>query len=120
MLGWIPLIGSLGIATGYAIIVGWVLRSLYGSVSGEILSSDAATYFGEATGDFGSLFWHALVIGVTAIILVLGATKGIEKINQILMPAFFVLFLLLAVWVAFLPGAGEGYKFCSSHTGRIY
>lgn len=111
VLGWIPLIGSLGIATGYAIIVGWVLRSLYGSVSGEILSSDAATYFGEATGDFGSLFWHALVIGVTAIILVLGATKGIEKINQILMPAFFVLFLLLAVWVAFLPGAGEGYKF---------
>ena len=27
------------------------------------------------------------------------------------MPLFFGLFLILAVWVAFLPGAAEGYKF---------
>ena len=33
-LGWIPLLGSLGIAIGYAIIVGWVVRALAGSVTG--------------------------------------------------------------------------------------
>ena len=27
-LGWIPLMGSLGIAIGYAVILGWILRSL--------------------------------------------------------------------------------------------
>ena len=44
-------------------------------------------------------------------VLALGVTKGIEKASKVLMPLFFALFLFLAVWVAFLPGASEGYRF---------
>ena len=111
VLGWIPLMGSLGIAMGYSVIVGWVLRSLGGSLTGALLTEDAATYFSQATGDFGSVPWHLIIVAVSALILMFGATKGIEKINKILMPAFFILFAILAVRVAFLPGASEGYKF---------
>lgn len=111
LLGWIPLLGSLGISIGYAIIVGWVVRALAGSLSGAILTTDAAAYFSAATGDFGSLPWHILVIAAAVALLMFGATKGIEKINKILMPAFFILFAVLAVRVAFLPGAMEGYRF---------
>ena len=111
ILGWIPLMGSLGIAIGYSVIVGWVLRSLGGSLSGALLTEDAATYFSQATGNFGSVPWHLIIVAVSALILMFGATKGIEKINKILMPAFFILFAILAVRVAFLPGASEGYKF---------
>lgn len=110
ILGWIPLLGSLGIAIGYSIIVGWVLRSIWGSVTGEILG-DASAYFSAATGDFGSVGWHTAVIIIVVVILLFGATKGIEKVNKVLMPTFFVLFAVLAVRVAFLPGASEGYKF---------
>lgn len=110
-LGWIPLLGSLGIAIGYAIIVGWVIRALAGSLSGAILTEDAAAYFSQATQDFGSVPWHVLTIVLAAAILMFGATKGIEKINKVLMPSFFVLFAILAVRAAFLPGALEGYKF---------
>lgn len=110
-LGWIPLLGSLGIAIGYAIIVGWVVRAMAGSVSGVLLETDAASYFAAATGEFGSLPWHILVIVLAAGILMFGATRGIEKINKVLMPAFFILFAVLAVRVAFLPGAVEGYRF---------
>lgn len=111
ILGWIPLFGSLGIAIGYAVIVGWIVRSLAGSVSGAIFSVDAAEYFAQATGDFGSVFWHVLVVFVAGGILMFGATRGIEKINKILMPSFFILFAILAARVAFLPGAEEGYRF---------
>lgn len=110
-LGWIPLLGSLGIAIGYAIIVGWVVRALAGSLTGAILTEDAAAFFGNGTGNFGSVPWHVAVIFTAAVILMFGATKGIEKINKILMPSFFVLFAILALRVAFLPGAWEGYKF---------
>ena len=102
-LGWIPLAGSLGIAVGYAIIVGWVVRSIAGSMTGEILTQDAADYFAAATGPFGSVFWHVLVIVLASVILMTGVTKGIEKINKILMPSFFILFAVLAVRTAFLP-----------------
>ena len=81
ILGWIPLLGSLGIAIGYAIIVGWVVRALAGSVTGAILTEDAAAYFSQATGNFGSVPWHVLVIVIAAAILMFGATKGIEKIR---------------------------------------
>ena len=56
-LGAIPLIGSFGIAIGYSVIVGWVLRSIVGSLTGRISQSGAENYFAEATTDFGSVPW---------------------------------------------------------------
>lgn len=111
VLGWIPLLGSLGIAIGYAIIVGWVLRSLYGSLTGDIFTTGADTYFHQATGNFGSIPWHTAVIMLTVVLLLAGAVKGIEKVNKILMPAFFILFAILAVRSATLGGALKGYEF---------
>ncbi|MBS6954310.1 MAG: sodium-dependent transporter [Clostridium sp.] len=110
-LGWIPLLGSLGIAIGYAIIVGWVVRSLFGSLTNTILTTDAAAYFSQATGEFGSIPWHVIVVAMAMAILMFGVASGIEKINKVLMPSFFVLFAILAIRVAFLPGAAEGYRF---------
>ncbi|WP_235912538.1 sodium-dependent transporter [Velocimicrobium porci] len=110
-IGWIPLLGSLGIATGYSIIIGWVLRSLWGSFSGELLNQDSSIYFSQATGDFGSLPWHVIVIFITLIILLTGSTLQIERANKIMMPIFFLLFTFLAIRSWFLPGSIEGYKF---------
>ena len=111
VLGWIPLFGSLGIAIGYAVIVGWVVKSLAGSLTGSLFSQDSGTFFAEMSSTLGNVGWHALLIVIAVLLLMFGATKGIEKINRILMPAFFVLFVFLAVRVAFLPGASEGYRF---------
>ena len=36
VLGWFPLLGSLGIAIGYSIVLGWVLRTLFGAVRGTL------------------------------------------------------------------------------------
>lgn len=45
------------------------------------------------------------------VILMLGVGHGIEKANKVMMPAFFILFVILAVYVAFQPGAREGYQY---------
>lgn len=110
-LGWIPLLGSLGIAIGYAVILGWVLRSLAGAVSGTLLQSDPAAFFQQGAVSFGNIPWHTVMVVLVFAILMLGVSGGIEKISKIMMPLFFVLFLFLAVWVARLPGAVEGYRF---------
>ena len=111
VLGWIPLIGSLGIATGYAIIIGWVLRSLFGSATGDLFKTSSANYFSQATGNFGSIIWHIAILGVTFLILFTDSVTRIEKVSKVLMPAFYILFAFLAVRVLFLPNAVEGYKF---------
>lgn len=111
ILGWIPLLGSLGIAIGYSVIIGWVVRFLTGSVTNTVLEQDSAQYFGEVTKWMGNVPFHVIVIAITVLVLLLGAATQIEKANKILMPLFFLLFAVLAVRVAFLPGASEGYKF---------
>lgn len=111
LLGSIPLLGSLGIAIGYAVIVGWVLRYLFGAVSGSFLKTESEEYFSSITGNFGSIPWHTIVIIITVIILIGGVLKGIEKANRIIMPAFFILFAIVAIRVFFLPGSMDGYRY---------
>ena len=112
IIGLIPVIGSLGIAIGYAVVTGWILRFLVGSLTGSMLGArDSGAYFGQIAGTFGSVPWHLVSLLIVLFILSSGISKGIEKVNKILMPAFFTLFLILAVRVAFLPGSFEGYKF---------
>lgn len=111
MLGWIPLVGSLGIAIGYSVILGWVLRSLIGGFTGSLLTGDSAQQFARMSTAFGNIPCHTVIIMITCIMLIFGATKGIEKANKIMMPAFFVLFVALAVRVSLLDGADAGYKF---------
>lgn len=111
IVGLLPLLGVLGIAIGYSVVVGWVLRYTAGAVTGSILTTDSQVFFNAMAVDFGSIPWHIIAIAVTVLILILGVSTGIEKISKILMPAFFVLFLVIAVRVAFLPGVSEGYKF---------
>ena len=110
-LSWIPLLGSLGIAIGYAVIMGWVLNSLAGSVTGVLLKEEPAAFFNQAATSLGNPFWHSMVVLVVCLVLMFGVTAGIEKVSKVLMPLFYVLFLALAVWVAMQPGAGEGYRF---------
>ncbi len=39
-IGWLPLLGSLGIAIGYSVILGWVFRSIQGVLTNELLTND--------------------------------------------------------------------------------
>ncbi len=111
LLGWIPLLGSLGIAIGYSVILGWVLRALGASLTGSLFSVEPGTFFAGISSAFGNIPCHALMIFLACTLLITGATKGIEKVNKILMPAFFCLFIVLAVRVFFLDGSGDGYRF---------
>ena len=111
LLGWLPLAGSLCIAIGYAIIVAYILKALVDSVAGTLMSADTASWFGSfSSSDFSVVPYHVIVVVGTLLTLYLGA-HSIEKTNKIMMPTFFLIFLVLAVRVAFLPGSGEGYRF---------
>ncbi len=111
IVGWLPLIGSMCIAIGYAVIISYVLKALFHSVTGNMMQVDTAAWFeGISTNEYSVIPFHIIVVVGTLLTLLLGA-KSIEKTNKVMMPIFFVIFVVLAVRVAFLPGAAEGYKF---------
>lgn len=110
-IGWLPLLGSLGIAIGYSVILGWVFRSIQGVLTNELLTNDIPVFFTNMTQSFSNVPCHFLVLFVTCLLLFTSATNAIEKANKVLMPAFFILFIILAIRVSLFDGAIEGYKF---------
>lgn len=114
-IGFIPVLGALAMAIGYTVVMGWILKYMIGAFTGKTLApadtEGFAASFGSMASTFGNNVWQivALVIGI--IILMFGVGRGIEKANKIMMPVFFILFAVLGIYVAFQPGAIEGYKY---------
>jgi len=114
-IGFIPVLGALAMAIGYTVVMGWILKYMIGAFTGKTLAPAGtegfAASFGSMASAFGNNVWQivALVIGI--IILMFGVGRGIEKANKIMMPVFFILFAVLGIYVAFQPGAIEGYKY---------
>ena len=51
----IPVLGSFALAIGYSVVVGWILKYLFGSVSGSVIAGSGqyffeGTFFQMATG----------------------------------------------------------------------
>ena len=110
-VGWLPLAGSMCIAIGYAIIVSYVLKALVDSLVGTLMTADTASWFASFSAKpYSVIPYHVIVVVGTLLTLLLGA-HSIEKTNRVMMPVFFLIFLVLAVRVLFLPDAASGYRF---------
>jgi NSS family neurotransmitter:Na+ symporter len=111
-IGLVPVIGQLGTAIGYSVVMAWVIRFLAGAVTGGAYrAEDIGAYFGALASGFGCVPWHSLTLAIAFYIMLAGISKGIERINRFMMPAFFVLFMVLAVRALTLPGAEDGLRY---------
>lgn len=112
-LGFNGILCALFISGYYYVIAGWSLDYLVNSVNGSLYSSEVS--FADQFAHFKSSYWpivYTLVfILLTHIIIARGVEKGIEKASNVMMPILFVILILMAVRVAFMPGAAEGYRF---------
>lgn len=133
-IGALPVIGAMGLAIGYSVVMGWIFKYTWMGISGSLfaMGQDMATIggtFGAAAPETATLgegvslmlsngvfgigngVWIIVAIAVSVIIMALGVAGGIEKACKVLIPALFGVFLVLAVYIAFLPGATDGYKY---------
>ena len=112
IIGLVPTLGSLAIAIGYAVVLGWACNYFVASLDGELMAqTDMGVFFGAIASDFGNVGFHLLGLALTFGIMILGISRGIERVNKVLMPTFFVLFVIIAIRVATLPGAAAGYEY---------
>ena len=133
-IGAIPIIGSMMLAIGYTVVMSWIFKYCWMGISGSLyaLGTDMgniggtfgatapeAETLGEALGmmfgngifGIGNGVWLIVGLVVSLVIMAMGVGDGIEKANKIMMPLLFGLFVILAVYVCTLSGAGEGYKY---------
>lgn len=116
VIGVIPVIGSLALAIGYSVVVGWLFKYTFFALSGGLfhLGQDVAAIeglFGGTAAAFGNNVWQVIAMLVTAVIMVYGISGGIEKANKIMMPMLFILFVGLGIYIFTLPGSEHGYRY---------
>jgi len=96
----------------YSVIGGWVIKYLAAFVSGSAKASAGDRYFESFISSTGEpIAWYLIFMGLTALVVILGVQKGIEKVSKIMMPVLVVLTLVVAVYSVTLPGAWEGVKY---------
>lgn len=107
----VPIVSVTGIFIFYVIVFGWVIRYFFSYLTGTINHVEYGEYFGQLAGQRASIPWHIVGIIFSVTVISFGVVKGIEKINKIIMPLMFVIFLGLMIRSLTLPNAVSGVNF---------
>lgn len=115
-IGIIPVLGSLALGIGYAVIMGWIFKYTFMAITGKLsgMGQDMDQIVGMFNGTasaWGNNLWLVIGLVIAIVIMALGVSSGIEKANKIMMPALFILFIGLGIYIFTLPGAADGYKY---------
>ena len=93
----------------YSVIGGWVTKYLVAFCSGDMSEAAKDGYFNNFISSSGeSILYFAIFLGLTALVVLFGVEKGIEKVSKFMMPVLVVLSIGVAIYSACLPGAMEG------------
>ena len=116
LIGLLPVLGSLALAIGYTVVVGWIFKYTFLALTGQIAGmkqdmNQIGGMFDSTASAFGNNLWLVIAVLVTAVIMAMGIAGGIERANGIMMPLLFILFLGLGVYIFSLPGSSAGYRY---------
>lgn len=113
--GWIAFFGISMIISFYFLVAGWVLYYLLESLSGHLINiapNNLSAEFEKLSYSFSTQYSCGLIfMFVTALIVIAGVKKGIEKAGIFLMPVLFAIFIILSLQAIFLEGGEQGVKF---------
>ncbi|MDZ7735704.1 MAG: sodium-dependent transporter [Gammaproteobacteria bacterium] len=98
-LGWMGVLAGFLILSFYSVVGGWtmayVVRSVGGTFAG-VTATDTTNIFNNLVSDPERLLaWHTLFMVLTTIVVARGVQHGLEKAVRFLMPALFVLLLIM-------------------------
>lgn len=96
----------------YCVIGGWVVKYLATFISGQAAAAaDDGFFTAFIAKPIEPVLWLAIFIAGTAVVVLCGVEKGVEKVSKILMPILVLLSIGIAIYTVTLPGAGEGVKY---------
>ncbi len=114
-LGYLGVVTAVMILSFYAVIAGWTVGYCFKTLSGQFAAAgnvEVEALFGEfIAAPWLQIALLAFFILLTVWIVSRGVAAGLEKFAKVLMPALFMLLLLLMAHSLSLPGAEKGLLF---------
>ncbi|QIK38478.1 sodium-dependent transporter [Caldichromatium japonicum] len=106
-LGWMGVIAGFLILSYYSVIAGWSLAYVLNAASGAFNGADsaaiAALFDNLLKSPAALLFWHTLFMLMTVGVVARGVRSGLEQAVTVMMPALFILLVILVLY-AFYEG----------------
>ncbi len=114
-VGYMGIICSFVILSFYSVIAGWALdfikESLLNNFAGKSPAEISANFSAFVDSGWKPITWAIIFIAATAVIVLSGIEKGIERYSKILMPLFVALLIGLVINSMTLPAFREGITF---------
>lgn len=99
----------------YSVVGGWtlayVVKAAFGALDGSSAAAAAKVFTSFAGDPVGPIVSHGIFMALTVAVVIRGVRRGIEWASKWLMPALFILLLVLVARAVTLPGAGSGLAF---------
>ncbi len=115
VVGWMGVVAAFSILSYYCVVAGWAVDYLWLALHGTFSPQHAGQVpqlFGSLlSSDAGQLFWQALFMVATVLIVVGGVKAGLERANRIMMPLLFLILLGLAGYGLVSAGGLQGMQF---------
>lgn len=107
IVGYFGVLAAFFILSYYAVIGGWIIKYFFSYTLTARAPEDFSAFIAHPTEP---LIWFFLFMLSTALICYFGVS-GIEKTSKFMMPALFVILLIIIVRGLTLPGAAAGLSF---------
>ncbi len=93
----------------YSVIGGWIIKYLSVFITGGMSEAAKDGFFDSfISAPTEPIGWFLIYLALTALVVLFGVEKGIEKVSKIMMPVLVVLTVFIAVYSLFMPGAIDG------------
>jgi NSS family neurotransmitter:Na+ symporter len=114
-LGWAGMIAGFLILSYYSVIAGWALayffRTAAGTFTGVTADGAGSIFSGLVEDPERLLAWHTIFMVMTIVVVARGVRSGLEKAVRYLMPALFVLLVVLVGYAMNTDAFAEGLSF---------
>ncbi|NKN31616.1 sodium-dependent transporter [Marichromatium bheemlicum] len=104
LVGWMGIVTAFLILSFYSVIAGWGLAYIFRTATGVFNGIDGAAageVFSGLVGDAERLLaWHTIFMGMVILVVSRGVASGLEKAVRYLMPALFVLLVVMVIYAA--------------------
>jgi len=111
-LGWMGVVAGFLILSFYSVVAGWTLEYIFQAGSGNFLTAtdeEIGEIFDSLLRNPGQLMaMHTLFMALTVIVVAMGVQSGLERAVKFLMPALFILLLLMVGYAMSTDGFEEG------------
>ena len=107
--GWINAVIPILIVPYYSVIGGWVIKYLFGYITGQSASLAQDGYFSDFISNGVSTEICFLIFALfTLLIIYAGVRNGIERVSKCMMPILVVFSVIIAIYSVTRPGALAG------------